>query len=86
MRFANHLTSLGNQLNCVLRLMQGALCGKHKFALEATKQIKAGKEWLINYGPLLPCAQRVPRKSQRYAVRLAGTTSKKARATWIEVP
>lgn len=54
--------------------------GNTILVLEATKQIKEGKEWLLNCGPLHLRGERVLRKCQRHAARATKAFSKKARA------
>jgi hypothetical protein len=65
--FVNHFTQLSNQPNAVLVWKEGVPLGEHTLVIKSTKVIKAGKQWLLNYGPLHLCGVRVQRKRKRAA-------------------
>ena len=60
--FINHFTGLQTTPNCQLVLKEGMPLGEHCLVVKSTKVIKAGKQWLLNYGPLHQCGERVVRK------------------------
>ncbi len=60
--FINHFTRLNNQPNCQLKFKEGMPLGEHSLVVVSTKPIKAGKEWLLHYGPEHPCGQTLKRK------------------------
>ena len=61
--FINHFTALQTTPNCKLVMKEGMPLGEHCLVVKSTKAIKEGKQWLLNYGPLHQCGDRVvPRK------------------------
>lgn len=65
--FVNHFTGLNNQPNCQLVWKEGMPLGEHCLVVKSTKAIKAGKQWLLNYGPLHQCGVKPIRKRKRQA-------------------
>ena len=63
--FVNHFTKLSTQPNCELVYKEGAPLGEHSLVVKATKKIKAGMQWLLNYGPLHPLGRQTQRKVRR---------------------
>ena len=62
--FVNHFTGLQTTPNCRLMLKEGMPLGEHCLILKSTRPIKAGKEWLLNYGPHHQCGERIARKRE----------------------
>ena len=63
--FINHFSTISNIPNCVLKWKEGIVLGQHNLVIEATRTIKANKQWLLNYGPLHPCGPRKPLMPRR---------------------
>ena len=75
--FVNHFTGLSTTPNCRLVLKEGMPLGEHCLILKSTRPIKAGKEWLLNYGPHHQCGERMTRKREREGAGGAGGRRKK---------
>ena len=75
--FINHFTGLSNQPNCVMVWKEGMPLGEHCLVVKSTKMIKAGKEWLLNYGPLHQCGARQARKRKQHGRAAKGKPGKK---------
>ena len=56
--FVNHYTGLASMPNCELVWKGDSPLGEHSLELQATKNIKEGAEWLLNYGPHHPVSQK----------------------------
>ena len=57
--FINHFTGLEAQPNCEMILKEGMPLGEHCLVVKSTRAIKAGKQWLLNYGPRHRCVEPV---------------------------
>ena len=57
-----NLTALQTTPNCKLILKEGMPLGEHCLAVKSTKQLKEGKQWLLNYGVHHQCGERAMRK------------------------
>ena len=73
--YVNHFTGLQNTPNCRLVLKEGMPFGEHCLVVKSTRVIRAGKQWLLNYGPLHQCGERVARK-RRAASGVGGKAKK----------
>ena len=84
--FINHFTALQTVPNCKLVLKAGVPLGERCLVVRASRAIKDGKQWLLNYGPHHQCGERVQRNRKRRPGALGaeaqaeGGEAKKAKA------
>jgi hypothetical protein len=77
--YINHFTALSNQPNCQLVLLPDVAQGEHNLVVKCTKAIKAGKEWLLNYGPLHVVGSRAQPKKRAAGSSATGSRPRRAR-------